>query len=544
MRLAAFSISFVLGVVGAVSCSSSKKCTPASCSGCCSANDTCETGGATTACGIAGALCDRCVGAQLCVSGKCEGGTNSGGGGGGGTAGGMGGGSVAGTELTGTYQELWGWDADGGRTATIKNFSRARVGVWYRDGGSPDFIRGIGNDDGTFVVRDVPAGEITLQLDKRFFVTTARQLSFDSFIGGRKDAVQATSETTLRLTMRGLQPTSAASSTGFFFTQLGGTANNLENVAVPVTPAGSTSIESDLDWAGLSAALGYGLPDSSKGDKGYAYQNATVTTDAGSFSSLVRAGEFNMVTLVNGGSADAIVDLTPTQAMPYSINVDRAAFTALRGSFGRSVGAAEWQVQIGTSPSAGPFRFSGQGTVTLASAAVNENEPVTLPLPSPFPASWGREVFMSFVVPQPRQATDGGTPTQFFGGLSLGDAAERVTGTIAPRLGPVRGAQIASRNFVEDQSGVTTTPSLSWMAPSTGVASMYRVSISRIDGSGDVQDLWRVYTPSLAVTLPPGVLALGNVYVLELEALSFGEGGISFTLPFARSVVVSGLIRP
>ncbi|MBM4782475.1 MAG: hypothetical protein GQE15_32770 [Archangiaceae bacterium] len=151
---------------------------------------------------------------------------------------------------------------------------------------------------------------------------------------------------------------------------------------------------------------------------------------------------------------------------------------------------------------------------------------------------------MTFVVPQLRQPTDAGTPTEFFGGVSLGDAAERLTGTIAPRLGPVRGAQIANRNFVEDQSGVTTTPSLSWMAPSTGVANSYRVSISRIDDSGQVQDLWRVYTPSLAVTIPPGVLVMGNVYVLELEALSFGEGSISFTLPFARSVVVSGVIRP
>lgn len=544
MRFAAFSISFLLGVVGAVACSPAKKCTPASCSGCCSANDTCEMGGTTAACGSAGALCDRCVGAQLCVAGKCEGGTNVGGGSGGGSAGGAGGGTSSGGELSGTYQEMWGWDADGGRSATIRNFSRARVGVWYRDGGAPDFIRGIGNDDGTFVVRDVPAGEVTLQLDRRFFVTTSRRLAFDTFVGGRKDAVQATSESTLRLTMRGLQPIGPANSTGFFFTQQSGTANNLENVAAPVTPAGATSIESDLNWAALSGGLGYGLPDSSKGDKGYAYQNATITTDAGSVSNLVRAGEFNMVTLANGGTADAIVDLTPTQPMPYTLMVDRAAFTALRGSFGRSAGVAEWQVQVGTSPSAAPFRFSGQGTITLASAALNENEPVTLPLPSPFPASWGREVFMTFVVPQLRQPSDAGTPTQFFGGLSLGDAAERVTGTITPKLGPVRGAQIASRNFVEDQTGVTTTPSLSWMAPSTGVANTYRVSISRIDDSGDVQDLWRVYTPNLAVTLPPGILTLGSTYVFELEALSFGEGSLSFTLPFARSVVVSGVIRP
>lgn len=544
MRFAAFSVSFVLGVVGAVACSAAKKCTPASCSGCCSANDTCETGGATSACGSAGALCDRCVGAQLCVAGKCEGGTNTGGGSGGGSAGGAGGGSSSGAELTGTYQELWGWDADGGRTPTIRNFSRARVGVWYRDGGSPDFIRGFGNDDGTFVVRDVPAGEVTLQVDKRFFVTTLRRLNFDTFVGGRFDATKPTSESLLRLTMRGLQPISDLNNTGFFFTQQGSSVGNLENAAMPATRPGSTTIESDLDWTVVTSGLGYGLPDSSKGDKGYAFQTAVVTTDAGSVTSIVRAGEFGMITLTNGGTTDAVVDLTAPTTTPFTLMVDRAAFTGLRGSFGRSNGVANWQLQVSTSPAAPPFRLNGQGTITVASTNLTESETPTLPVPAAFPATWGRELFGSYIVPQPRSITDAGTPTVFNGGVSFSDAFERVTGTISPRLGPVRGAQIASRNFVEDQSGVSTTPSLSWMAPSTGMPSSYRVSINRIDDSGQVAELWRVYTPNLAVTIPPGILSQGNAYVFEVEALSFGEGGVSFTLPFALSSVVSGVIRP
>jgi hypothetical protein len=544
MRLVAFCVSFVLGLL--VACTPSKKCTAASCPGCCTSSDTCEAGNTPSACGSGGLLCDRCVGAQLCVAGQCQGGTGTGGGSAGGTAMGGGSGGASGGELSGTYQELWGWDADGGRTATLANFSRAPVGVWYRDGGTFDFVRGIANADGTFVVRDVPAGEITLQLDRRYFVTTARRLNFDSFAGGRLDAPKATTESLLRLTLRGLQPIGTQNTTGFFFTQQTGLLTNLENAAAPVTPAGSTSIESDLDWAGVSTALGYGLPEAARGDRGWALQFSTTTTDAGSTTAIVRAAEFPALTLANGGTTDAVADLTAPMTQPFSIAFDKAAFGALRGSFGRDVAEGFFNVQVGTSPSPDPHRYVGQALFGLASYSVPEGATLpTLAVPSNvFPSTWGRSLFVSYTVDQSRVLTDGGTPTIFSGGLTMADGPSGFTGTVAPRLGPVRGAQIASRNFVEDQSGVTTTPTVSWMAPTGGTVSTYRLSINRIDGSGDVAELWRIYTPNPAVTLPPGILAVGQAYVLELEALSFGQGGISFTLPYLTSSVVSGVIRP
>lgn len=546
MRLLAFCLSFGLGVFGAVSCTPAKKCTPATCSGCCTASDTCDMAGNTpSSCGSAGALCDRCVGAQQCVAGQCEGFSGTGGGSGGGSA--MGGGSAgSGAELSGTYQELWGWDADGGRTATIATFNRAAIGVWYRDGGTFDFVRGIGNADGTFVVRDVPAGEVTLQLDKRYFVTTARRINFDSFTGGRLDAPKATAESLLRLTMRGLEPVGPKNTSGFFFTQQTGLLTNLENAATPVTAAGATSIESDLDWEQVSRALGYGLPEAAKGDRGWALQFSTTSTDAGDTTSIVRAAEFPALTLTSGGTTDAVADLTAPMTQPFSVTFDKAAFGALRGSFGRDTPAATFSLQVGTSPSPDPHRFVGQAVFGLASFAVPESAPLpTLAVPSNvFPSTWGRSLFAAYTVDQPRAVTDGGTPTVFGGGLTMADGPSGFTGMVTPRLGPVRGAQIAARNFVEDQSGVTTTPTLSWMAPTGGTVSTYRVSINRIDGSGQVAELWRIYTPNPGVTLPPGILVMGQTYVFELEAMSFGQGGISFTLPYLTSVVVSGVIRP
>ncbi|MBL8924180.1 MAG: hypothetical protein JNJ54_35330 [Myxococcaceae bacterium] len=543
MRLVAFCISFVLGLMAA--CTAPKKCTPATCPGCCSAADTCETGNTPEACGAGGLLCDRCVGAQVCTAGQCEGVTGTGGGSAGGSATGGGTGGSTG-ELSGTYQELWGWDADGGRTATLADFNRAAVGVWYRDGGAFDFIRGTPSVDGTFVVRNVPAGEITLQLSRRFFVTTNRRLNFDSFTGGRLDAPKATTESQLRLTVRGLEPIGPQNTSGLFFTQQTGLLTNLENAATPVTPAGSTNIESDLDWAAVSRALGYGLPDSAKGDRGWALQFSTTTTDAGTMTALVRSAEFPAISLANGGSTDAVANVTAPMTQPFSIAFDKAAFGALRGSFGRDATAGFFSTQVGTSPSPDPHRYVGQSVFGLASFSMVESAPTpTLAVPSNvFPSTWGRSIFASYTVDQPRALTDGGTPTVFSGGLTMADGPSGFTGMVTPRLGPVRGAQIASRNFIEDQSGVTTTPTISWMAPTGGTVSSYRVSINRIDDSGDVADLWRIYTPNPAVTLPPGILVNGQAYVFELEALSFGQGGISFTLPYLTSSVVSGVIRP
>lgn len=545
MRQLAFGLSFLLGVLGSVACPPTKKCTPTNCTGCCSVNDTCEAGTSPSACGRGGLLCDACVGAQLCTAGSCEG-AGTGGGtatGGGSATGGGGAGGASGSEFTGTYQERWGWDADGGRTASIARFSRATVGVWYRDGGMPAFIRGFGNDDGTFVVREVPSGEITLQLDRRFFVTTQRRLNFDTFVGGRLDAPRATAETIWRLTLRGLEPLSDDDTVGMVFTQNTGAVTNLENVARPVTPTGATSLESDLDWAPVSSALGYGLPDSTKGDLGYALQLRSTTTDAGFVSTVLRAAAIPPFSVVNGGSADVTTTLTAPPTEAVSVTLDRAAFTALRGSFGRSTSEGGFGFRVGASPAPAPHRFVST-TTTLLSVFASETLPLpTAPLPNPFPASWGRTASLNYNVPQPRSMTDGGTPTEFFGGVSMLEPTA-FSGTVTPRITAVRGAQVEGRNFIEDQAGIGLTPSFSWMAPSTGTVSTYRLNIHRLDGTADSAELWRIYTPNPGVTVPPGVLVSGNAYVFEIDAMSFGEGGVTFTLPYAASTVVSGVMRP
>ncbi|MBX5483378.1 MAG: hypothetical protein IRZ16_16275 [Myxococcaceae bacterium] len=66
---------FALGVVLALapSCGpSASKCSPATCSGCCSPQGTCEPGNAINACGISGSACAVCSATDQCQGGFCR----------------------------------------------------------------------------------------------------------------------------------------------------------------------------------------------------------------------------------------------------------------------------------------------------------------------------------------------------------------------------------------------------------------------------------------------------------------------------------------
>lgn len=66
------------GTYGACQCGGSTVCNSANCAGCCDATGTCNVGTSTNACGLGGALCVACAGAQTCSSGVCKGGAHSG----------------------------------------------------------------------------------------------------------------------------------------------------------------------------------------------------------------------------------------------------------------------------------------------------------------------------------------------------------------------------------------------------------------------------------------------------------------------------------
>lgn len=103
LRLAVVSFVFALASTGCLFVDG-PSCNSTNCAnGCCAADDSCQVGSTSQACGSGGNLCDACTNAQVCQAGRCQfstgtgGGFGGGGGGGGTTGGGMGGGLGGGT---------------------------------------------------------------------------------------------------------------------------------------------------------------------------------------------------------------------------------------------------------------------------------------------------------------------------------------------------------------------------------------------------------------------------------------------------------------
>ncbi len=86
----------VMVVLPLASCGAPKaKCSVSTCFGCCDANDECQPGSSSVACGTNANMCTACTFGSLCQLGMCSTGT-AGGGSGGGSGGGTGGGTTGG----------------------------------------------------------------------------------------------------------------------------------------------------------------------------------------------------------------------------------------------------------------------------------------------------------------------------------------------------------------------------------------------------------------------------------------------------------------
>ncbi|MDP2273942.1 MAG: PPC domain-containing protein [Archangium sp.] len=109
----------VMVVFPLASCGAPKaKCSVSTCFGCCDANDECQPGSSSVACGTNANMCTSCTFGSLCQLGMCSTGTaggGSGGGSGGGTGGGTtGGGTGGGTTGGGTGGGMTGGGIGGG----------------------------------------------------------------------------------------------------------------------------------------------------------------------------------------------------------------------------------------------------------------------------------------------------------------------------------------------------------------------------------------------------------------------------------------------
>lgn len=444
--------------------------------------------------------------------------------------------------------------------------------------GSLTVLKGATTGPGVISIAGVPAGNYWLAVGGANVLpasSSAYWISGSTFDLGRSIAgfpvatLSADTTTQFDLTLSGLDSVAAPTSI-----QL-----NLENqIFGPL-------LSDPPNTSTLSTSIGYVSPfDWSKTTTGFILQYEPVTLGAlANVSVLGASATLSGLSLINGGTNPITQTLQHSSPTSLNVSVQGSQWaTALSGAAPATASAnyagfsliAEPFVIGANAPGAsisGPnlnlavdyyeplgiaslLNFSSCDATGFQLNTASAQQPGiltdqtlgTLDYNDPFSSTWTRaESFCEeAIIPVP--VPDSTSTVNF--ALVTGESVAPSSTPLAPMVGPVQNPMINGGSLLTTATLSTSTPSLSWTAPASGVPYGYGVSayvLSNPDGAPNYLNAGVFYTSQTSVTLPP--LSSGNTYVFAITALVDGTANIQTapnrsSLPTAFANVVSAPI--
>jgi len=415
--------------------------------------------------------------------------------------------------------------------------------------GSITTIDGIGMEDGTCTIPQVPAGYYWLQQTTGYSRTLfwTNSSNFDLGINGIGRPWSGEEvNTTLEFDLTGLYP---VSDTGTVTT----TSNELV-VAIPNRSLSSWGFSLDstgntepapapgtTTFSG-SEAVQVLPPDPSKGDAAYLYQMAPVASaglPGGWYGEALATALALPNFTVNAGGNTAIGGaMSQSNAAAVNFNIDGPSWVNnLAGPENPPSSIIEFSASVQ------PFLTdsdSGSGIELITLDAYSPSTPpvnifqnfsATVDYDNPFPRSWPMvyEVWADVVF---------GTGTWANNYSSY--RTTRLPTSFTPQIGPVRNATVNGANLESPPAiaNADTPVILSWLPPTGHAPDMYDVAVYVLgtSGIGPVAKadaiLVELVTPQTSVTIPAGLLESGNTYYVSIGTL-FGAG-FSAASPYRR----------
>ncbi len=98
-----------------------------------------------------------------------------------------------------------------------------------------------------------------------------------------------------------------------------------------------------------------------------------------------------------------------------------------------------------------------------------------------------------------------------------------LAGDIVPLISPVQSPQIGGASLFTTQTLASSTPTVSWTAPTLGTPLQYSVVFIPVYYDSNANNTYggariSFFTATTSVTVPPGVLAAAQPYVVEIMA--------------------------
>lgn len=411
--------------------------------------------------------------------------------------------------------------------------------------------------DGTYAITGVPEGPHWLRFGLDLVWTDAGFIDWSSEAFGRADVAGASLPTVLNINAGNLSPWQADDSLAWVVPQQGTSS------AIVLTSTAVTNAPRLLDTAlgdfGIDISTGIfsgALLDAGKGDQ--AYLNQLVTQPATGVRALARSMVLPALTTADGSTTpvtSGFLDIAPTASLKLRWN--RSEHAAYAAAVNPS--AVPSTSAIGVSAFALPPLFGtpsdAYSLVEFNTLGTNDIDFGRIRYGNPFPAEWNR-VLDSALVFTARYLAPGATvPEPLERGIVSSElidpgSQDDATVRLAPRITPARSPQINGKSLFANQLAVGTSPVLSWAVPAVGVPSQYFVRLVELSAVGTrsrLRTVGRLYTTATTLTVPPGLLLAGHLYVVTIAAIDSSSPitqPFRTTLPFSFATLMSAIVSP
>lgn len=442
------------------------------------------------------------------------------------------------------------------------------------------------DQNGNFTVPNVPVG--TYYLHSTFQTTLTAVFSSDpattgvtltpltednpdlTFVAhGRADAKTPTQPTPVTLTLTGLDPWQRTNIFDHIYVSSAG-ARVDELVPAAQEPAvGSTSATVTFDWKSNNVFSLNWLPDAAAGDTTFFVQRHHVAlANGGTASVSTRFAKSTDFTVADGTGTSATLEM---QAAPLSTTVQTAgAFSQFAAMVPEMNPAASVQPDPSglTFPSSQVSLFAVPGSIAFPDTSLAFDMEIAHEALYAYTGALDVDVdygplhiggFFGAPYQEYRQFTysvglvltaDGSTtglsPT--FTQLTPVDQAGP---TIAPVLSPVRSPLIAGKDAFAPQTGVGTTPTISWTPPALGSPTSYSILIQMISPPGNPDQDGIIITSAFggtSFTVPDGLLIPGKAYAAIITAIQIPGQDVNRPnrtgLPESTTDAVTNIFRP
>jgi hypothetical protein len=412
-------------------------------------------------------------------------------------------------------------------------------------------IAGTGSSDGSFTIPNVPAGTYLLQINSTNFTvtqTSTPDLGY-TFLGRPQNSV-ATAGTTISASVTNANPAQTYDAFEMFVSNSNGYGLWLDPLQYGAMSE-ATSFTLNLPWTSY-------LTDFAQADQ--AVLADLTGQQAGPFwvHVLTRASGPLAFQQTSGLAAPVT---SPLMDMPLTGTLDLAfkgsSFAPLLAGLNPHASPAGTFLYFDVDP-ADPSLGHPGNTPDLVMYH-NGNGPLTTDVDfgdisygNPYPSSWTPIVIVhdDVVYTYPVAGTTGFQSEVKLEVLTtnLPSAAN----PLVPLVGPVSNPTINGVSFFTDQSGVGTTPTISWNRPEFGTANRYLLTIYRMyaNGTTATEDMVAQFcTTGTSLILPENLLMQGNSYHMDLGAFynPAYDASISpfrLSMPSGNATSASGLITP